>query len=130
MILTIRTDKPQAEIGLFLDTGQKRQYKKWLAHRQLAESIHKEIDLLLKAEQISWSRLSSIVCYGGPGSFTGLRIGISVANALAYSLSVPIIGSYGEDWISAGLKELTNGKNHNVIEPNYGNAPHITKPKH
>ena len=28
----------------------------------------------------------------GPGSFTGLRVGVSVANALGYSLNIPVNG--------------------------------------
>lgn len=130
MILTIKTDKPEAEVGLFFDTGQERQYRKWLAHRQLAESIHKEIDALLKAEQISWNQLTAIICYGGPGSFTGLRIGISVANALAYSLGVPIAGASGGDWIIEGFKKINSAKADQLIKPNYGKSPHITTPKH
>lgn len=129
MVLTIRTDKPEAEIGLFYDTGQKRHYKKWLAHRQLAESIHKEILNLLQAENISWQDIDGIVCFKGPGSFTGIRIGITIGNSLAYSLRVKIVGETGEDWIEQGLNNLANKKGLNSILPEYGRLPHITQPK-
>lgn len=127
MILTIRTDNPQAEVGLFYNTGQKRQYKKWQAHRQLAESIHKEIDVLRKAESKTWQDVSGIICYKGPGSFTGLRIGLTVANALAYGLSIPVVSEVGEAWISTGIKRLASGNGEYVVVPEYGRGPHITK---
>ncbi len=129
MILTIRTDNPEAEIGLFFDTGQKRQYKKWQAHRELAESIHKKISDILKAEDKNWQDISGIVCYKGPGSFTGLRIGLTVGNTLAYGLSVPIVSNVGKDWITDGIKEIAKGKNDAIVVPEYGRDPHITQQK-
>ena len=39
MILSIRTDKPEAEIGLFSADGQKLVYKTWQAHRELSSTI-------------------------------------------------------------------------------------------
>lgn len=130
MILTIRTDKPEAEVGLYFRAGQERQYIKWQAHRQLAETIHKKIDYILKAEDKNWQSITGIICYAGPGSFTGLRIGISVANAIAYSLGVPIISGMGDDWIKEGIKRLSAGSNENLVVPKYGSVPHITTPKH
>lgn len=129
MILTIRTDNPEAEVGLFFDTGQKRQYEKWQAHRELAESIHKKISELLKAEDKTFKGISGIVCYKGPGSFTGLRIGLTVGNALSYGIGCPIVGSAGQDWIQAGIKAIADGKNEVIVIPEYGREPHITKQK-
>lgn len=130
MILTIRTDKPEAEIGLYFDSGQKRQYEKWQAHKQLAETIHNKINEVLETETINWNKINGIICYTGPGSFTGLRIGISVANTLAYSLGIPIIGSTSVDWIKNGLTLIKNGKDQKIVIPNYGKQPSITQPKH
>ena len=41
-------------------------------------------------EQINWKILTAIEVETGPGSFTGLRVGVSVANALGYSLNIPV----------------------------------------
>ena len=37
--------------------------------------------------------ISEIMVATGPGSFTGLRVGVAVANALSYSLQIPVNGS-------------------------------------
>ncbi len=129
MILTIRTDKPEAEVGLYFRAGQERQNVSWQAHRQLAETIHKKIDEILKAEDKNWQSITGVVCYAGPGSFTGLRIGVSVANAIAYSIGVPIISGIGDDWIKLGIENIAIKKNEKTITPIYSSDPHITMPK-
>lgn len=129
IILTIRTDKPDSEIGLY-DNDTQIAYEMWQAHRQLAETLHAKIKQLLTTNNRKLSDIGGIVCYQGPGSFTGLRIGISVANALAYAADISIIGVEGEaDWLERGLKEIQAGKTDKVIMPAYGAPVHITRPK-
>ncbi len=128
IILTIRTDKPEAEIGLF-ENGNKLAYEKWQAHRHLSETIHQKIEELLKTQNNKWSDIGAVVCYEGPGSFTGLRIGITVGNALAYSLNIPIAAASGRSWIKKGQKQVSKGKNEAIALPKYGRKARITTPK-
>lgn len=128
IILAIRTDKPESEVGLF-DDGKKLGYETWQAHRQLAETIHSKIKELLDKNEKKLEDLGGMVCFKGPGSFTGLRIGLSVANAAASSLEIPIIGETGEDWVKVGISQLQGGENHKQVIPEYGSPVHITKPK-
>jgi tRNA threonylcarbamoyladenosine biosynthesis protein TsaB len=128
LILTLRTDKPESEIGLF-DDSKELVYEKWPAHRQLAETIHHKLDSLLHDQSKSWSDIKGIVAYQGPGSFTGLRIGLSVANALADSYKIPIIGTTGDDWLQNGIGQILDGKGESVVLPEYGAPVHITTPK-
>lgn len=125
MILTIRTDKHEAEIGLF-DGKKKLAYKTWQAHRQLAETIHQKLEELLSAQGRTLRNVSGIVVYQGPGSFTGLRISMSVGNALAYSLNVPITATTGDDWVDDGITKLKLKPSIISVVPEYGSAPHIT----
>lgn len=48
------------------------------------------IDEILKEHKLSVNDLNSIEVNTGPGSFTGIRVGISVANALAFALKIPV----------------------------------------
>ena len=126
--LTLKTDQPDAEIGLYEDE-QQLSYETWTAHRQLAETIHLKIKAVVGAQKLELHQLNGIVIYKGPGSFTGLRIGIAVANAFADSLSANIVGTTGEDWIEQGLKKVATGDNDKVVMPEYGALPNITAPK-
>jgi tRNA threonylcarbamoyladenosine biosynthesis protein TsaB len=129
LILTIRTDKPEAEVGLF-DGGSKLAYSTWPAHRQLAETIHLKVKELLESQNRSLADLDGLVVFKGPGSFTGLRIGLSVANALAYGLRIPIVSVTGANWLEKGSRAIKQGQDEQIILPKYGAPPHITLPKH
>lgn len=50
------------------------------------------ISKLLDREKLKFENLDGIEVETGPGSFTGIRVGVSVANALAYSLGIPVNG--------------------------------------
>lgn len=128
MILTIRTDSPQAEVGLF-NGNEKLAYQPWQAHRELSATIHIRISELLQAQHMQWVDIKGVVCFKGPGSFTGLRIGVSVANALAYGLGVPIVGASGSDWVAEGIMQLAAGTHGQTIVPDYGQDPYTTAPK-
>lgn len=128
IILTIRTDKPEAEIGLF-DDQEKLTYEIWEAHRELSSTIHVKIRALLESTGKDWQDIQGLVFYIGPGSFTGLRIGATVANTIAATLGVPIAGTNGEDWIEAGTVTVKKGKTSKLVIPFYGRDPHITTPK-
>jgi len=128
LILTIRTDKPESEIGLY-DNETQLQYIKWQAHRQLAETIHYQIAKLLQSQGKNWNDLQGLVVFKGPGSFTGLRIGLSVANALSYSLKIPIIANNDKDWIKKGINGLLKGKSEKIAAPEYGALAFTTLPK-
>jgi tRNA threonylcarbamoyladenosine biosynthesis protein TsaB len=128
LILALRTDKPEAEIGLYND-NQQLAYFTWEAHRQLAETIHSKIKVLLEQNGKTWQDIAGVVAFKGPGSFTGLRIGLSVANALAYSLNIPVVAAAGEHWQTDGINRLKRGEHEAVALPEYGAPVHITQPK-
>lgn len=128
IILAIRTDKPEAELYL-LDDEETLQKTSWQAHRQLAETIHGRIAKLLNKSSISIEELDGIVCYKGPGSFTGLRIGLSVANTMSYSAGIPVVAADGKNWIEDGVKRLQNNENDSIALPKYGAPASTTSPK-
>lgn len=129
MILALRTDRPEASLSLL--EGDKAIYEyTWQAHRELSDTIFEKIDSILATQNKKITDLKGIVIYQGPGSFTGLRIGITVANTLSYSLSIPIAAAVGESWLAEALKKLsTKTYDDTIITPEYGSAPHITQPR-
>lgn len=128
IILTIRTDKPEAEVGLYDGTKQLA-YLVWQAHRELGTTIHVKIRELLEGQGKEWHDIQGIVCLQGPGSFTGLRIGLTVGNALAYGLGVPIVAREDPQWLERGIADLLSGKDERIVLPQYGAEAHVTLPK-
>ena len=127
-ILALRTDRPEAELYLYVDDKKLAEFK-WEAHLKLAETLNSKIEEILNKSSISYEDLEGIAVFKGPGSFTGLRVGMSVANALAYGLDQPIVAASGDDWQLAAIKKLLAGQNDRVAAPEYGAAVNITKPK-
>jgi tRNA threonylcarbamoyladenosine biosynthesis protein TsaB len=129
LVLAFRTDKPDAEL-ILLGSGTIIGRKEWRAHRALAATLHNQIRDLLNEHKVDLERLTGIIVYSGPGSFTGLRIGASVANALAYSLEgIKLVSSQGDNWIEQGLSRIERGKTVTHVVPDYGSQPHVTTPK-
>lgn len=56
-----------------------------------AEKLHLFIEKALQDAKLSLQQLDAIAVSKGPGSYTGLRIGVSAAKGLCYSLSIPLI---------------------------------------
>lgn len=56
-----------------------------------AEKLHLFIENIIKEAGIIFSDLSAVAVSQGPGSYTGLRIGVSAAKGLCYALDIPLI---------------------------------------
>jgi tRNA threonylcarbamoyladenosine biosynthesis protein TsaB len=56
-----------------------------------AERLHVFIEAIIKDAGIALQDLSAIAVSQGPGSYTGLRIGVSAAKGLCYALDIPLI---------------------------------------
>ena len=91
-ILILETSTTQCSVALAADG----QAVAWKEERAPEGYIHAErlmpfIDALL--QEAGWSRhdLDAVAVSGGPGSFTGLRIGVSTAKGLCHALNVPLI---------------------------------------
>ena len=70
-----------------------------------SEGIIPTIDKALKKAKITLADLSGVFVIKGPGSFTGLRVGLSVANQFAHQLKIPITGLRTDQWWLARTDE-------------------------
>ncbi len=80
------TDSQKTIVGL----GEKQQEFKTKKHK--SQRLLELIDQILKKQKKTLEDITEIKVNLGPGSFTGLRVGIAVANALGWALKVPING--------------------------------------
>lgn len=129
MILALRTDSMTAFIATLSPVADVIKSKEWEAGRRLSIQLPAAIDELLKESNFDYSDVTGVVVYEGPGSFTGLRIGITIANTIAHKLKVPIVGSTGEDWVASGVKKLEFAQSGIIVMPVYGGEANVTKPR-
>jgi tRNA threonylcarbamoyladenosine biosynthesis protein TsaB len=127
MILLLDTSTPVCKLSLI--DGDWRFDDEWESGRTLAKGLLGYLEKHLSENDKNWKSISGIVAYKGPGSFTGLRIGLTVLNTIADSESVPIIGATGDDWQATGQARLEAGENDQLVMPEYGAEVHITTPR-
>ena len=73
-----------------------------------AETLHVFIDDALKSAQIKPSEIDAVAVSKGPGSYTGLRIGVSAAKGLCFALNKPLIAINTLESLARQLK-IENG---------------------
>ena len=91
LILSIETATTNCSVSLSKEGKTivlKEDYDKSYSH---AERLHVYIDAVLKEGKISQNDIDAIAVSKGPGSYTGLRIGVSTAKGLCFALDKPLI---------------------------------------
>ncbi|HCC23714.1 TPA: tRNA (adenosine(37)-N6)-threonylcarbamoyltransferase complex dimerization subunit type 1 TsaB [Candidatus Falkowbacteria bacterium] len=108
---------------------------------QQSELLLDEIRQMLEQQRITVNDLEGIMVVNGPGDFSGLRIGVATANALAYGLGIRVVGvemkstwrklaaeeKLEKIWKS-GMKTYEKNKMASLnkwVEPEYGREPNI-----
>ena len=82
----IDTSQPETAIGL------NSKVVSWVSRRNQSKELLPKIDKLLKVQKVSKNKVRGVVVNLGPGSFTGLRVGVTVANGFGYGLKIPVLG--------------------------------------
>jgi tRNA threonylcarbamoyladenosine biosynthesis protein TsaB len=89
--LTIDTsDSHNAVVGLRIG---KKKITKSAKRRLSSQIVLLLIDKILKENKIEINQIEEVKVFLGPGSFTGLRVGIAVGNSIASSLGIKINGA-------------------------------------
>tara|TARA_R110002012_G_scaffold291564_1_gene486036 strand:- start:33853 stop:34530 length:678 start_codon:yes stop_codon:yes gene_type:complete len=91
IILSIETATTNCSVSLSKEGeifALKEDYNNGFSH---AERLHVFIDEILKENNIDKSEIQAVAVSKGPGSYTGLRIGVSAAKGLCFALNIPLI---------------------------------------
>lgn len=89
-ILNIETAIEGASICLSLD-GESIAFGETAAQKDTASWLHPAIQDMLKDQGLGMDALGAIAISNGPGSYTGLRVGMATAKGLCYALNIPLI---------------------------------------
>ncbi len=101
----------------------------WESGRTLSDELLGRIVEFLKSHDATIQDLTGIVIFSGPGSFTSLRIGHTVADSLADSLGIPVAGAAGDDWAATATAALKTTHLGQPALPHYGAEANVTRPK-
>lgn len=88
--------------GLFIDTSNNKEVKvgleingeKFLTEQAIdhrrAQAVLPLVEKLLVEHKLTLKDITAIEVNPGPGSFTGVRVGVAIANALGFLLNIPV----------------------------------------
>ena len=91
-LLAIDTSGTSALIALSEPDGTPIAERRWQAGYRHGEELLTRIDAMLTESNTPMTDLGGIVVGTGPGAFTGLRVGLATAKALARGLGIPLAG--------------------------------------
>ncbi len=90
MKLGIETATKNCSVVLWDNHGRLYANEKSESQFVHAEELHQMMEELLIQASIQWKDIEAVVVGRGPGSYTGLRIGVSCAKGICYALSIPL----------------------------------------
>ena len=91
MLLAIDTATRYASVALYAEEGVRAE-RTWCSARNQTMELLPAIVGILAQQGVEPTALTGLAVALGPGSFTGLRIGLSVAKGLALALDIPLVG--------------------------------------
>lgn len=107
MILTIdTTERDKIDLGLF--DGKIHRCFEFETQYQ-SEDLLIAIDGILKNNKFKLKDLKAILVNCGPGSFTGVRVGVTVANTLGWTLNIPVVG-YRDGELEKALAKISKNR--------------------
>lgn len=129
--LYIDTSNPsETEVVVFDINGGILAQICWSSQFNQTEELLVKLDHLLSKSKVAKNSLGAIFANPGPGSYTGLRVGITTANLIAFTLNKPIFSVKNK---LAVLKIIKNFDNRMLFSgfvlPNYLRPPEITSKK-
>lgn len=116
MTLTIMINTASRENAVaLLNNGQVLGERAWPSNADESQTILPKLEELLDQEGKGWNDVQRVVAVTGPGSYTSLRVGITIANAIAWSRKIPIAGvSVFSVW-ECRIDPVVRGEDHRCV---------------
>ncbi|RYD70092.1 MAG: tRNA (adenosine(37)-N6)-threonylcarbamoyltransferase complex dimerization subunit type 1 TsaB, partial [Sphingobacteriales bacterium] len=114
-ILLLETATAVCSVALSVD-GKIRFLKEEIGLNLHASNLTLFIEDVVSKSDLKYSDLDAVAVSKGPGSYTGLRIGVSTAKGLCYALEKPLIAVETLEMMAAGFK-IQNPDYHGLICP-------------
>ena len=92
MIWYIDTTEKNFELRLYENDGSLVDNFVVQSEANHSEELIPEINIILRKHGQTLANIQKIFVISGPGSYTGLRVGVSTANELAFASNIPVFG--------------------------------------
>lgn len=119
MILIIDTIDKICKVAIH--NGRDFKTKEWSWDQDTGTEVLKNLKELLNHNKKTLKDIEAIAVNQGPGSYTGTRVGITIANALGWSLKIPVFG-YSNDGAKEAARKIFQ-KNKSKKIPHHFPAP-------
>jgi tRNA threonylcarbamoyladenosine biosynthesis protein TsaB len=116
-MLAIDTATEVATVALGDGRSHPLAVERWAAGHVHGERLLTSVRSVLRAGGVALGELGGLVVGTGPGSFTGLRVGLAAAKGLAYGLGIPLVGIESAVALAAGDPTLPSGSPVTVVLP-------------
>lgn len=105
-VLAIETATRSGSISLLIDGGEA---SSWVCsdEKQMSADLLPQIEVLLSSNSISISDINLIVVCSGPGSFTGVRVGLAAAKGFQGALDIPAVAVTLTEALAASVGEAS-----------------------
>ncbi len=118
MLIAFDTSTALASLALYDESGVVAEVT-WQSHRDQTVHLLPMAQKMLDLQHIGPDKLTAVAVALGPGSFNGLRVGVSAAKGMALALGIPIFGFSSLD-IIASQHSYLNGQLCAIVEAGRG----------
>ena len=105
MIVAIDTSGAMSGLALMDHEGVLLAEQSWLSDRRHSEQMLVQLDALFRLVDVSPSHIRRIIVCVGPGSWSGIRVGISIAKGLAIANNASIVGINALDVLAWSVRD-------------------------
>jgi len=118
VIIAFDTSTSIASVALYGETGLISEFS-WRSHRDQTAQLMPTAQRIMELQSLQPDSFGGVAVALGPGSFNGLRVGVSTAKGVALALGIPIFGISSLDMLAYQLSYL-NGNLVAIIEAGRG----------